>query len=218
MIRPAKKLAHLPATPYAPPNSNKQFLIKSLRADENSYFFDFVDMITPSATKQKKLPLRPYLKKKYTVDGKLGVIERATKNAAFTLEQKKPYSQPCATTLVTETVSPPVFGFDRNRRDKLVGVLIELNDALLTNRMYVYDSGLKTRPYDFHTIEEAKSYVDRKMTSNEPVLFGELESFKKALAIDCNEGKYNEVLARIRWNTDGSSKIFIGSDTLEARL
>ena len=28
----------------------------------------------------------------------------------------------------------------------------------------------------------------------------------------------NEVLARLRWNLDGSSKIFIASDTLEARL
>ena len=201
------------------PPLKKQYLLKSLRGDENSYTQWFFQMITKSPTMQATMPLRPHAKKAFTVMGH-GVVERANKPPLFKPDDKKFFSKHCSTTLVTERVIPPVFGHQRaNRADKLVGVIIDLDDALF-NRMFIYDGGTVNRPYDFATRSDAENYYKNKFNANEPVLYNDRIKFEKAIATRTANGKtvYNEVLARLRWNLNGTSKIFIASDTLEARL
>ena len=195
----------------------EKYLLKSLRFDEYCFADQFFRMITPSATMQEKLPVRLFLKKAYTVTG-LGVFERAKKQPLFPKEQKTSFSKHCSTTLVTDRALPPLFGHsDRNK--KLVGVIISLKDALI-NRLFSNDCDSVGRPYDFDSKEEADKYFEAQVLANEPKLFDNLEKFENAIATrKSGQGSaYNEVLARLRWNLNGSSKIFIGSDTLEARL
>ena len=199
----------------------KTVLVKTLRADELNYVRDFVDMLIPISKSNRKLPLRPYRKKPFTVNG-VGVFERSTKQPQYTPAQKQGYSKPCSTTLVMENVSPRIFGFNRERREKLVGVMISIYDALLTKRLYIYDGGTVGRPYDFDTRDDAQEYFDKKVTGKDnsvaPVLYHDLFEFNKAIADVKHADSYNEVLARLSWNMDGSSKVFIASNTLEARL
>lgn len=196
-----------------------KYFIKALRADENWYTDAFFRMITQTESTREPLPLRPQPKKAFTVTGK-GVIERAKKEPLYSKEAKKPFSKHCSTTLVTDKVLPPAFGHTRdNRRDKLVGVMIDLEDALI-NRFFIYDGGTVSRPYDFDNKKDADEYFETKVRAKEAILFDNQAAFENAIAKRKN-GKapvYNEVLARLRWNLNGSSKIFIGSDTLEARL
>lgn len=60
----------------------KTFLIKSLRGDPDCYASQFFRMITPSATTPERPPIRPFLKKKFTVTGK-GVIKRKEKTPLY---------------------------------------------------------------------------------------------------------------------------------------
>ena len=195
-----------------------KYLLKALRADELWYTDAFFRMITPSANRQEQLAVRPYSKKAFTVTAN-GVFKRADKNPLYTKEEKATFSKHCSTTLFTDNIFPPVFGHTRERRNRLVGVMIDLKDALI-NRRFIYDGGTVTRPYDFDNEEDAKRYFETKVNGPKPMLFADQEGFEKAIA-DRKDGQmpmHNEVLARLRWNLDGSSKIFIGSDTLEARL
>ena len=50
------------------------------------------------------------------------------------------------------------------------------------------------------------------------LLFEDRKKFAEAIENPAYRDKYNEVLARMRWNTDGTSKVIIGRDTLESRL
>lgn len=195
----------------------KEYLVKSIRADELNYFRVFSEMITPSACFNKKIPLRLNKKEYFVVDGN-DIYERNTKPSKYSIEQKKGFSQSNSTTLVTKEVIPPLFGFNRDRRNKLIGIRIGLKDALLTDRLFIYDGGTINRPYHHSTRKDAEQYYNNKVTSRNPVLYADINDFKNAITKQHHQGKYNEILARIRWNNDGSSQIIIGSDTLEARL
>ena len=195
----------------------EEYLIKSIRADELNYFRIYSKMITPSAAEITKIPLRLYKKKAFIVNGH-GVFKHWDKPSRFTNAEKKGFSQSNSTTLVTREVTPPLFGFNRDRRDKLVGIRIGLCDALLTERLFIYDGGTVGRPYHHDTQESAEQYHKDKVTCKNPILYAYLDDFKKAIANARNAGNYNEVLARIRWSTDVNNQIIIGSDSLEARL
>ena len=137
---------------------------------------------------QATMPLRPHAKKAFTVMGH-GVVERAYKPPLFSTEAKQRYSKHCSTTLVTESIIPPVFGHQRaDRAAKLVGVIIDLDDALF-NRMFIYDGGTVNRPYDFATRDEAENYYKDKFNANEPMLYDNRDEFEKAIASRKTDGK-----------------------------
>lgn len=186
------------------------FYAKALRSDERAFFLDFIDGITHSPQQQVKHPLRSGNKKRYTVKAD-GVHERATKTPQYTQEQKLSYSSPQSTSYILPNIRQKLFGH-QTRANRLIGVGIHPKDALV-NRMFIYDGGTVNRPYDFDTRSSANSYYQ---TKKDRVLFSQLSAF--TTAIKSNHHQHNEVLARLRWNTDGTSCIFIYSDNLETRL
>lgn len=205
-----KYLAKKQYTPISTP-----YLIKSLRGDHKNFIYKFTDQLL--AIEKKPHDLRPSTKRAYTVKGD-GVHLRETMQPQYSKEDKQGFSPIQSTSLVTEQVSPPAFyGLDPANLNKRVGVIIERKDALF-NRMFIYDNGTINRPYDHDFKDDAIEYFNTKTKGDTPVLFASESAFSQALTSKANANKHNEVLARIRWNTDGTSKIFIGSTTLEAKL
>jgi len=197
-------------------------LVKSVRWDNHCFNADFIEGVTKSPVSR----LKP---KKYS---RLGPHKQFSANAAGPYERSKRLHSPYAplspeeiaekkkilsafqsTSLVTPEAQIPVFGHNRDRADKLVGYLFDPNDALI-NRMFIYDGGTALRPYEFDTYQEALAYFNKKTNPDHPFLFASMEEFEKAIAN--HKDKYNEVLARIKWNVN-SSAVGIYSDTFEAR-
>lgn len=210
--------------PLNPPKND--FVFKSIRGDKFNYFRRFIKMITPPF---KKFPLRTGKKRDFTVTGE-GVFQRPTasnkasktspapvKKPQFKAEVKQGFSKFQPATLGMPDFYPLVFGGFDKRNNKSVGVLLDVKDVLFSDRLYTYDGGTVGRPYDFDDFFSADLYFKNKSGN---VLFSQakLDEFKKQIKDKNNAGKYNEVLARLRWNLDGTSKVFINSDTLEARL
>ena len=119
---------------------------------------DLVETIIQSDKVKAKSPIRLGNRKQYTVKGH-GVIKIAERKPQYTPEEKKYYSKHQSCSLVTNQVSPPMFGHDR--REKLVGIMVANKDVLI-NRMFLYDGGTIVRPYDHHTLEAANDYYNRK--------------------------------------------------------
>jgi hypothetical protein len=190
------------------------YVIKSIRADQFDFFREFVFVCTRTPLQQHKFPLRVGEKKAYTVDG-LGVHKRSEKQPQYSREQKLLFSKAMPTSLVTSKVTPPVFGFLREGTARLIGVMFSSDSVLFTRRFFLYDCGTVGRPYDFETIEEAEKYF--KASSN-ITLFDNIDSFKQKLTQVSTTERYNEVLTRVRWKTDGSARLFIATDNLESRL
>lgn len=191
------------------------YVIKSLRADEYCYFRKFVTMI---AGEYKKIPLRRSPKKLFTVTGsgifaRFRSTEAPLKEPQYTSDKKQHFSKAQATSLGTPDFYPPVFGFDR--RDKLVGAFFPIQTILLSDRLCIYDDGTVGRGYDAANFESAKKYFD----AHQGTLFSskQYEDFKQKIIKKEGPKKYNEVLARLQWDVN-HCKLFIASDTLEARL
>src|SRR3990167_8025674 len=195
------------------------YLIKSIRADSRDFFRLFVLLSTRTPKQQHKFPLRTGEKGQFTVNGE-NVFERATKQPQYAESVKAPYSKATALSLVTAAVETPVFGHDRARQERLVGVMYNANNVLFTKRFYLYDGGTVGRPYDHPTREHAESYYDSKVQGRhgQSMLYGDLESFKGAIAKQENKGSYNEVLARVKWNLDDGDALFIATNNFESRL
>lgn len=200
------------------------FVIKSIRTDEFNYFRRFIQMITEPNV---KYPLRQKSKKTYTVTGK-GVFKRAQitpdepinssvpiKQPQYTAGQKAGFSKAQSATLGLPDFYPRVFRF--NKQNKLVGVLfLDLDEnTLLSDRSYIYDSGTVARPYDFYDYQQAENYYRDKVGNS---LFSKDQFTEFKAAIKVNPKLYNEMLVRLHWTTNKNSQIFIGSDTLSARL
>ena len=195
------------------------YLIKTLRSDKGSFFRSlFVKGITRSDKQQVPIPLRPFAKRAWTVTGD-GVFERAKKKPKYKPEEKKYFSPYQSMTLVSESIRPTPFGHAKARRDKLVGAVFSLKpENALLGRLYVYDGGTVGRPYDHETKAAAEEYYKKKTDKNNRILFADVELFKKRLKEAGGGKRMNEILARIKWNTDGTSRVCIFSDTFEARL
>ena len=110
---------------------------------------------------------------------------------------------------------PPAFGWSKERKDLLVGVCFDEKDVLL-QRLMMYDGGTYGRPYDFYNKEDAEHFL-RKMLRDK-VWHTTAESLAAEGILRRDEGQYNEVMARLRWNVDGTSKIVIFSNSDESRL
>ncbi len=197
---------------------SSDYVIKSLRADENNYVRRFVEMV---ASPNKKHPLRTGVKKAFTVTGR-GIHKRkgkshpaiAPKVPQYSAEEKQGFSKAQSCSYGFAGYSPSVFWFDK-RRDKLVGIILNAENFLLSDRLYLYDGGTVGRPYEFDDVESANEYYSKKVGT---VLFhrDQLSEFKQALLT--NLDKHNEALARLRWGKPTTSRFFIGGDSLAARL
>ena len=205
------------AAPFNRPHGN--FVIKSLRADQFCFFRDFLKTIIDG----ESAPLRHGAKKQLTVTAK-GIFKREPnhdpslplKTPQYTPEQKQGYSKAQAASLGTPEHFPIVFGLTSSRQDTLTGVLIEVDpNVLFTDRNYIYDGGTVSRPYDFDDLTSAQQYYQRARDNK--ILFAKDEINDFICAIKCSNN-YNEVLARLRWGNNQTSKIFIASDTLVCRL
>ncbi len=184
-------------------------LVKAIRGDKHNFWHQFINSITRSPSQQKRYDYRVGIKQKFSVNGN-GVYERAQKQHQYTPEEKQDYSQPQAVSLITRIAQTPLFGLLRIRRDKLVGVVIDLDNALLTDRLLRFDINTAKRPYDSY----GHKYVQQDILFSK----SEFAQFQTCVENDyfSDTDQYNEVLARIKWGKN--SRIIIGSDTFEARL
>lgn len=189
-------------------------LVKTLRWDEACFFDDFLLGITPSDTNDHRPPLRQGPHKAFAVFGS-GVYPYDQKPSPYpqeSLDQKKrERSRHQSTSLVSYQIQSPVFGSNTKRKNKLVGVILDAEDALI-NRYFLYDRGTFHRPYEHQHKEKANNYYKKFVQSPNPTLFSDLDTFEKAL--EKQSHKHNEVLARIRWDVSSSAiGIFYNSFT-----
>lgn len=194
-----------------------EFYFKTIRGDSNNFFHMFInELVYP----EQKFPKRFGPKGNFTVTGE-GIFSRNKEHSAsyplktpqYTADEKSGFTKPQSASMGLVNFYPRPFGFVQ-RQDVLAGVILDKKDVLPTNRLFIYDGGTVSRPYEFNSEKKAKKYAEKKQT----VLFSvsRMDAFKKA--IFANQTKHNEPLVRLRWNCDGSSMCFIGSDNLESRL
>lgn len=196
------------------------FYFKSLRGDTKNYFFRFMEeLIDP----RKKFPKRLGDKKNFTVTGE-GIFRRnpnvkstyPLKTPQYTTLEKAGFTNFQSTSLGLSDFYPPVFGFDREKKLS-VGVMFDPKNVLLSNRLYVYDGGTVTRQYDHKNEWQAEKYERARLGT---ILFSkkQFDEFKLAVKASKNLNQHSEALARLQWDTDGTSKVFIATDNLESRL
>ncbi|GEM_PF-4961551 len=144
---------------------------------------------------------RPYLKSKLS--------EHLTlKKPQYSITQKQHFSQPQSTSLATPGRMAPFYtGSYEERRLKAVGIKLSTKDVL-TQRILRYDRGTVTRPFDY--CKPPLYAGDGRKIQGLYKNIGDLEK-------DPSES-LNEVMARCRWNCDGTSEICIFSDTKESRF
>ncbi|MBX3708541.1 MAG: ankyrin repeat domain-containing protein [Gammaproteobacteria bacterium] len=203
----------------------QDFYFKSIRGDDRNYYHRFIEELINPAKRYKK---RLGKKKRFTVRAD-GIFTRSSyfvgkyplKPPQYTPNQKAKYTKFQSTTLGMPNFFSPVFGFDL-RKSALAGLMFSMDNALPTNRLYIYDGGTVGRPYDHWSEADAEEYLKKKGT----ILFGanQLDEFKAAIQAKSIQDKHNEALVRLRLNCDDQipmcdrDKIFIGSDNLESRL
>ena len=199
----------------------ENYIIKTLRCDESSFFLDFIDSVTGG----EKKPLRLGDKGKFTVTGE-GIFKRKTvkddeypdvprKTSQYTPLEKAGYSKAQSVSLCAPDYSSPAYGLGMPRENVLVGVALGLKDnVLLTHRNYIHDVLSTGRPYEFETKGDAENYF---IQNKGRILFPAHELQYFIHAIKQHPQDYNEMLARLRW-TNQECKIIIARDTFESRL
>lgn len=192
-------------------------LLKTLRADEFDFSYQFILGIIPGHKNARRLHnLRPKERKRFIITPDGTIICSGDKKAMYTPQQKEGFSQIQSNTLLDPNALSKAFGFFIDARNsKLYGIITHKDDALL-NRLLTDDSGTINRIFDHDTNEIAQKSLenlrDRLYTTSQ------LQEFKKAnqKARRINS-RTNEVLSRIRFNPY-RSVVCICADTLEARL
>jgi hypothetical protein len=195
------------------PLHSGECFIKYLRFD---YLFntEFFDGVTRTAIQKKPRSPRIHEHQEYTVRPD-GVYKRSEKPTAYPGESyKKPWFSPhqSVSFIVKTRAELPVFGFNADNTNASVGVMIKKEDAMC-NRYFLSDALTDGRPYEFDNQEEALEYYTSRINKT---FFKNYEDFKIAVIKEKEFKGHNEVLARIRWNTE-SSAIGIFSDTNESR-
>jgi ankyrin repeat protein len=205
---------------------SQQFWVKTLRADAfGSSGSCLAGCIPTDDGHMEHQKLRPYPKKNYTVNGE-GVSKRRQswsvipityssipyKQPQYTAAQKHGFSQLQSVSVATVTSPVSLFGHDRYRRNKLIGVMGPLEDAL-PGRSFAQDYGTMTRPYDFDDLIHAKTYYTIKIKLYQ--LFKDSAALISAIEFGTLPFGCNEVLARIRLTP--KSRVLVGADSFEAR-
>ncbi len=203
-----------------PPIFSERAVIKTLRGNREYIFAkNFFQSATRSSKQQKKFDLRPGPRKKFTVTSR-GVFERSKRRpfqSSATNSTKHLFSQQQSVTLVFKGHNPAPFRFKSDIKDKkniVVGAAFDIKDIQARHLMTI-DINTIARPYDFNAYRKAIEY-HRSMKKNKIFAsdFSELETF----ILHSHSGRHNEILARLRWNKDGTSQLFIGNDNFESRI
>lgn len=209
------------------------YIFKTIRGDKDDFWDQFAEELVDPGDKEKRSekrtygPRLPFTIRRNPETQQYEIVETAyqydeqgekirespslyekTEKMSVTKHQSTSFSNPA------ENYEPPFFGWNRaDRNSLLVGVSFDPADCLFWE-ILLYDGGTFNRSKDFMTREEAQAYLDQKIAKN---IY--LPSLKK-LVIEGkkNPTKYNEVLAGLKWNFNGSSQITIFSDNLESRL
>ncbi len=195
----------------------KDCLLKTLRADEFDFSYQFLLGIIPGDNNSRRLHnLRPSQRKSYLINPDGYVSNREYKTPMYSEKEKIGFSQAQSNTLLDPNALSRAFGFNKDQRnDKLYGIVTHLDDALF-NRLLVDDSGTVNRIFDFDTHDQAYTGLDQLREG----LFTrkKISEFKIAnKKARKSNPRTNEVLARIRFNPY-RTVVCICSDTLEARL
>lgn len=210
------------------------WVIKSIRSDSKCFIYDIAEiLINPKNKKIHGTYFRPYNppqpgnscmsafnqeRKNYTVKAS-GVFAVENKKPLYASKEKKGFTPYISATIVTQDYRPKTFAFgsENNKNAEVnVGIAIHSSDVLL-GRLFSHGGGNYYRPYDHKTEIKAKQYYLQSLVY--PDLCNsvdELLSVKRSYV----DNFPNEVLARMRWNTEGENKsaVCIFSDNLESRL
>ncbi len=192
-------------------------LLKTLRADEFDFSYQFILGIIPGENNSRRLHnLRPSQRKPFLIAPDGMIKSREDKQPMYSPKEKVGFSQAQSNTLLDPNALSRAFGFSRDQRnEKLYGIVTHTDDSLF-NRLLTDDSGTVGRIFDFDSAEHAASnlsWLKERLYTTEQV-----EEFKRAnKRARKSNPRTNEVLARIRFNPY-RSVVTICSDTLEARL
>lgn len=205
------------------------FFIKAIRADHNDFFStSFLWGITRSLKQFIKFPMRNGEKGKHRVDGadihKAGDPENKVSKERY--QGERPFSQTQSVSIAFKGLISDLFGHDKEK-PRLSGVgFLNPEDVCLSNRLRRYDGGTVDIKNQYNSKAKARNYlkVKSRRAAADKIVYPrhEINSFKKAL-VEYPKGtlkgqSYNEVLAGIRWNMDGSTCLLMGTDDLETRL
>ncbi len=192
-------------------------LLKTLRADEFDFSYQFIMGIIPGEKNERRLQnLRPNQRKPITISPNGTITSRSNKKAMYSAKEKEGFSQIQSNTLLDPNALSSAFGFSRGlRNSKLYGIITHTEDALF-NRLLTDDSGTVVRIFDFDSEKTAETSLTRlKDRVYSP---SQIKEFRKANhQARQNNSRTNEVLTRIRFNPY-RSVVCICADTLEARL
>ncbi|MBX9587499.1 MAG: hypothetical protein K2X50_09600 [Gammaproteobacteria bacterium] len=192
-------------------------LLKTLRADEFDFSYQFILGIIPGENNSRRLHnLRPSQRKQFLIAPDGIIKPRENKQPMYSSKDKAGFSQAQSNTLLDPNALSRAFGFSRDQRnDKLYGIVTHTNDSLF-NRLLTDDSGTVGRIFDFDSAEHAEnslSWLKERLYTTQ-----QIEEFKRAnKRARKSNPRTNEVLARIRFNPY-RSVVSICSDTLGARL
>ena len=126
-------------------------LLKTLRADEFDFSYQFILGIIPGENNSRRLHnLRPNERGNVTIAPDGTITSRSNKKPMYTPKEKEGFSQVQSNTLLDPNALSRAFGFCRDlRNSKLYGIITHTNDALY-NRLLTDDSGTVVRIFDFY--------------------------------------------------------------------
>ncbi len=197
------------------------FYLKTIRGDENNYYFQFIDeLVDPHIRYNKRLGW----KRPFTVTGQ-GVFTRRDichqsipqKTSLHSEEEKAGFTKAQSLTKGFPDMFPSLFG-ETNRENLLAGFIFHPDHILLTRRLFTHDVDTTNRHYTFKTGVKAETYYTSSHKHN---LFSNNELQEYDEAIRKGKERYSEPLGRIGLlNKKQPIKIssFIGSDNIESRL
>lgn len=204
--------------PSIPPELADGFFYKSIRADNGDFWDEFCESVTKSPLNNEREAIRVKREK----DGynhmtlRLDPKSKSWKSdnvlfhpPLFTRSKKQFYSSANPVTYAhpNKSFEGPVFGWNRDRSDTLVGVIIKKEDVLI-NRIFNYDCGTYLRPYE----GASKKIVEEKLSDglNRKIFFNDYDKL-----IESGETyKINETLAYVK----KISAIAIFSDNVISKL
>ncbi|OGT44879.1 MAG: hypothetical protein A3E82_02905 [Gammaproteobacteria bacterium RIFCSPHIGHO2_12_FULL_38_11] len=204
-------------------------IFKSIRADEMGFWEKFAEELVNPENPQTRFEKRvecdrlPFTIRLNSKTSQYEVVETAkdpatqrksnplyslTEKMSVTKQQSVSYANPKG------GYTPPVFGWNKdNRKELLVGVSFTPEDCLFWT-MAVYDVGTHARAKDFHTYKDAQTYLNIQI--RDKLYHTSLKALEAAGGE--NLESYNELLAGLKWNLNGSAHITVFSNNLESRL
>lgn len=185
---------------------------------QKAAFYDFMNNLVKDPREYRHPKFRTSERKPqhFTIRGR-SILRIGEKQPQVT-DEKLNYTHITSGGYIEPEDKTPLFGHNMPSWRKIVGIGIDLKDAVV-NRLIRKDLNTFKRPFDFKTKIEAENKL-QDLEANSRTLFAseEFDDFKSVLKDDAFKNIHNEVMARFRWNCDGTSKVYIFADTLEARL